>query len=146
MENPASYDPDETTPPGYDDRAPFVVRVVDPVHAKRGRNNRARGQRAELALDRTFTAAGWTVYRQGGVGRRDMVISKGDLRYSVEVKTHQGRLLPSHTRLWWAQAIRQAGRTERPLLVVKVTSGTSKALWWVATPDGQIALNLWLAE
>lgn len=42
-----TFDPDDTSVPAYDDRAPKVERVVNEVIARRNRGNRQRGKKAE---------------------------------------------------------------------------------------------------
>jgi hypothetical protein len=92
-------------------------------------NAPARGKQAEEILAKAFSKAGWRVNRHperrslppDGSPRPDMVVSKGNVSYAVEVKAasegRSDRVIP----LWsqaCLQAVRAAGPNHAPLAVV----------------------------
>jgi hypothetical protein len=96
--------------------------MPDPTVQRSGRQS--AGARAERLVSDLLTEAGWQVRRSApgnATPSPDLVVERGDLSYSVEVKAasegRSDRLVP----LWsqaWLQAVRASGKGQRPLAIV----------------------------
>ena len=130
----------------YDDRAPRVEKVADPVRSRRGRASRKRGVKTELELARLFEASGCYVLRQGGPNRRDFVVIAAGQAWSCESKSITGRWpRPAEVAAAWTQAVRQAD-IHRPLLVFCLRKQGVKSLYRCYYPDGFEDLQDWLGR
>ena len=129
-----SFDPDVIDVTEYDDRAPRVVKVADPVVQKRNRNNRKRGKKTETE---------WAKVINGmiapGVEPALVVGILGDddvrfLHYSFECK-HRHMGWPSNTVIKKAlvQAETNAG-TRTPVVVACMTTHNSRE-WRIYTAN-----------
>lgn len=145
---PKTFDPDVFEVDTYDDRGPKVVKEKDPVRQKIGRNNRARGARAERDAVHFFEKHGWTVITQSGPNRRDFIAECACVdvkhRFSVENKSITKRWPYAHeVRKGWEQSTRQA-KQYTPLLVFCLRSQGKPTQWRRYTPDGFEDLGDWL--
>lgn len=129
---PSSFDPDDTSVPVYDDRAPRVERTPDPVVQRRNRGNRQRGKSAE----RLWTAlinedASDKAIKRGVLGGADVTWGP----YAFEVK-HKHMGWPSNTVVKNAlvQAARNAGN-RTPVVVCCMTTHNSRS-WRVYSAVG----------
>ena len=141
-----TFDPDEAPPEYVPPRD--EPRASSPVRQRMGRNNRARGAKAERELVRLFEDEGWIVETQSGPNRRDFlakrVVKDTILFYSVECKSLTKRWpFPGEVRLAWEQARRQA-REHDALLVFCLRSQGKPTEWRRYTLEGYEDLKGWL--
>lgn len=128
-----AFDPDVLDTPQYDDRAPLVVKIPDPVVQKRNRGNKQRGKTAERLWTALINGISPNLAVKSGVlGGADVVTPL----YAFEVK-HRHMAWPSNTvvRKALVQAQNNAG-TRTPVVVCCMTTHNSRD-WRVYSAVGE---------
>lgn len=115
-------------PPPYDDRAPKVVKVIDPVVQLRNKHNRQRGKRAERVWADVIDAmSSEKAVVRGILGGADVTWDAPKGSFAFEVK-HRHMGWPSNTVIKNAlvQAANNAGN-RTPVVVACMTTGNSRS-------------------
>lgn len=139
-----SFDPDTDVPPLYD--APKVEPrpAPSPIHQDRGRKNRRNGADTERLATRMLESDGFDVIAQGGVGRRDRIVSFGEIRWSCEIKGTHAKLTPGFARRAMEQCERQMLKGTLLMVLVREIKVGTKSVWTVVTPDGPLPYMVWV--